>query len=52
MARYLEPDDEVVKRNSKVVVDWRKVCDEAGASDEVKQRFYTPGTPTVSIKIK
>lgn len=52
IAKYIEPDDEVVKRNSKVVVDWRKVCEESGLTEDVKQKFYKPGKPYVSLKLK
>ncbi len=52
MAMSIEPEDEIIRKHSKTVVDWRKVCEESGVTDEVKAKFYTPGTPYVSLKIR
>lgn len=54
IAATLEPDDNLVERHTKVVtsVDWRGLCGAAGMTDELKARFYTPGAPYVSLKLK
>lgn len=51
MAMRLEPEQEVIDKNTKPVTDWRKVCEDAGATDELKEKFYKPGTPYVSLKL-
>lgn len=52
IAKALEPDDEIVKRYSRVDTDWRKVAEEVGAPDELKAQFYRPGSPYVSLRLK
>lgn len=51
IAKILEPDPELIERHSRVSVDWRKVCEEAGMTEELKEKFYRPGKPYVSLKI-
>ena len=52
LAMRLEPDDEIVERYSTTKVNWRKVVDELQPPDDLKEKFYTPGKPYVSLKIK
>ena len=52
LAKFLEPDDETIQRHTVVKIDWRKVVDEVGAPDELRAKFYTPGAPYVSLKLK
>ena len=51
MAMKIEPDQEIVDRNTKTVTDWRKVCEEASAPEEIRALFYKAGTPYVSVKL-
>lgn len=52
IAMRLEPDQEIVDANTKPVTDWKKVCEDAGMTEEIKEKFYTPGSPSVSLKLK
>ena len=52
MAGELRPSTDIVAMYSHTEVDWRKVCDAVGASEELRQKHYTPGTPSVTIKFK
>lgn len=54
IAKSLEPDDEIIDANTetKVTVKWKKIAEQLEATDELKNRFYTPGNPFVSISVK
>ena len=52
MGLALQPGADLVQGYSKMVVDWRKVCDAVGVDADVRLRYYTPGTPSVSLKLK
>jgi hypothetical protein len=52
LAYYLEPEEEQVKRHSKVVVDWKALCEEMKPSKDLLQKVYTPGEPKIAIKVK
>ena len=52
LAMSLEPDDYIVERYTVKRVDWRKVVEDIGATDDLKAKFYTPGKPYVSLKLK
>jgi hypothetical protein len=52
LAYMLEPEDSIIQRNSKQVIDWRQVCEDINATDEQKKLFYTPGNPGVTLKIE
>ena len=51
MAMRLEPEQEVIYRYTKTVVDWKAVCDEVGYDDELKKKFYTPGKLTKKVEL-
>jgi len=51
IAVRLKPDQEIIDKHSKVTVSWLKVCQAVGYSDELKGQHYTPGTPSVSLKL-
>lgn len=51
MARKLEPDQDIIDRNTEMVTAWRSVCNESGITDDVKVQFYTPGKPYVGLKL-
>lgn len=50
IARELQVPDHVVARFTKIVVDWRAVCEEVGIPASLKEKYYTPGIPTVNIR--
>jgi len=52
MGLALQPGADLVHRYSKMVTDWRKVCDAVGVDDDVRRRYYKAGTPSVSLKLK
>ena len=54
MAKSLEPDDELVEKYTevKVTVKWNKLVDELAPPDDFKEKFYTAGTPFVSLSVK
>lgn len=47
----LQPDEEIIARHSTVHIDWRKIVVEVGAPKALLEKHYTPGTPTVSLKL-
>lgn len=53
IAKMAEPSDEEIAKHSSVVVDWKALASGLdGVTDELKARFYTPGTGDGSIMIK
>lgn len=58
MVREIEPDMELVNKHTvypEPYIDFKSLADEAGATEELKKRYYTPpvgGTPKVTIKFK
>ena len=52
IAAELGAPEEVVRRHTKSMVDWRKVVEEIGAPMELRGKYYTPGTPGVALKIR
>ena len=54
MAKMLEPDEELIDKHTevKVTVKWNKIADELNPPEDFKLKFYTPGTPFVSVTVK
>jgi len=52
IAKTLEPDDELIRKYSRVQVDWRKVALELNPPEDLKQRFAIPGEPYVTLKLE
>ena len=52
IAYFINAPKEVIDDNSQTVVDWKGVVESLDASQDVKDRFYKAGTPTVSIKVQ
>lgn len=42
----------IIESHSKYVTDWKAVCEEIYIPPEVKAEYYTPGTPSVRLKLK
>ena len=41
----------VIDSHSKVVTNWRAACKEVGYPESLAKEHYTPGTPSVKIKL-
>ena len=52
LASHLEPDYEIIQQFTITRVDWRKVVDALEPLDDLKAKFYKPGKPYVSLKLK
>jgi ribosomal protein L14E/L6E/L27E len=50
-AQKIEADEATVKRHSRTVVDWKKVCESESIDEKTKSLFYTSGTPYVKVKL-
>ena len=51
IAQALEPSDALIARYSKTIIDWRKISSELGAPAKLKEAFFTPGAPRVTLKL-
>ena len=54
IANELPVSQETVEAFSEVVVDWKKVAENSGMTDELKEKYYTPPTsqPKVTVQFK
>lgn len=52
MADFIVPNEEILSKFTTQSTDWKKVCEATGVPDEIKQNHYSPGKPTVSLKIE
>ena len=52
IASEANPPEDVISACTEPKTDWKAVCDTIGVDEELRQKYYRPGTPSVSIKIK
>lgn len=52
IASEANPPEDVISACTEPKTDWKAVCDTIAVSEELRQKHYKHGTPSVSIKIK
>lgn len=51
LAEHLEPEEELVKRYQKVVIDYTGLAKACNPTEEEKAAVYKPGSPSISFKV-
>lgn len=52
LARTQHLDPLLIASFAKEVIDWKGVVDCLQVDEEIRRQYYTPGVPTVSIKLR
>lgn len=52
IAKEIQPPRPIIEKWSTLKVNWRGVVEEAGVPPEIKAKYYKPGTPYVSLRLK
>lgn len=50
IAQELQIPESVIARFTRTVVDWKGACEEVGIPAALKEQYYTPGVPFVTIR--
>ena len=52
MVAELRPPTSLIEKFTKPKIDWRKIAEAMQPTDDVKERYYSPGSPSVALKLK